>query len=287
VLVLRRALSGVQIIHAHSGRAQNLAFLAALRLPVVRVMTRHVAFEPRYAWIHALKYGAGCHGVIAVSEAVRRVLVKAGVPESRIEVIANGVKSLERETSAEERRAARLRYGIDENDFALGHLGAFTPEKGQDVAMEAFGILRDRMPSLRMILAGDGAPAEAPDARVLLPGFVANRKEFFAALDLFIMPSRSEGWGLAAAEALAHGIPVIASDTGGLASIVEPGETGWLVSPGDTRALARAIEEAASDPQRLKEMSSRARKHSARYSPRITAELTEAFYRGLMAQSSA
>jgi len=282
VLDLRRALRGVQIVHAHSGRAQNLAFLAAMRLPVVRVMTRHVAFEPRYPRIHALKYGAGCHGVIAVSEPVRRVLVNAGVPETKIEIIPNGIESPEKETSAEERRAARLTYGIGENDFAVGHLGAFTREKGQDVAMEAFAILRDRMPGLRMILAGDGAPPVAPDARVLLPGFVTNRKEFFAALDLFIMPSRSEGWGLAAAEALAHGIPVVASDMGGLASIVEPGKTGWLVEPGDSRALASAIEEAASDPRRLKEMSSRGREGSARFSTQKTADLTEGFYRRLM-----
>jgi glycosyltransferase involved in cell wall biosynthesis len=117
---------------------------------------------------------------------------------------------------------------------------------------------------------------------VLFPGFVADRKEFFAALDLFIMPSRSEGWGLAAAEALAHGIPVVASDTGGLACIVEPGHTGWLVAPGDPRALAGAIEEAASDLQRLKEMSSRARESSARFSAQKTADLTEGFYRRLI-----
>lgn len=285
VLDLRRALSGVQIVHAHSGRAQNLVFLAALRLPVVRVTTRHVAFEPRHPRIHCFKYGAGCDGVIAVSEAVRRILLNAGVPERKIAVIPNGVESPERETSAQERAAGRLRYGIGEADFAVGHLGAFTHEKGQDVAMEAFANLRDRMPCLRMILAGEGGPSAAPDARLILPGFVANRKEFFAALDLFIMPSRSEGWGLAAAEALAHGVPVVASNTGGLASIVEPGRTGWLVAPGDARALAIAIEEAASAPQLLKEMSAKARERSARFSADTTAELTEGFYRSLMVQS--
>jgi glycosyltransferase involved in cell wall biosynthesis len=253
-----------------------------MRLPVVRVATRHVAFEPRHPRIHALKYGAGCDGVIAVSDAVRGVLVNAGVGEAKVAVIPNGVESPERATSAEERRAARRSYGIGEADFAVGHLGAFTPEKGQDVAMEAFAKLRDRMPCLRMILAGEGAPASPPDARLLLPGFVANRKEFFAALDLFIMPSRSEGWGMAAAEALAHGVPVVASETGGLAGIVEPEQTGWLVAPGDARALVGAIEEAASDPQRLKEMSARARERSTRFSARRTAELTEGFYRRLM-----
>lgn len=282
VLDLRRALSGIQIVHAHSGRAQSLALLAGWRLPVVRVATRHVAFTPRHPRIHALKYGAGCDGVIAVSEPVRRILLEAGVSERKIAVIPNAVENPEGEITVEERAAARRRYGIGQADFAVGQLGAFTQEKGQDVAMQALASLRHRMPGLRVILAGEGAPALPPDARLLLPGFVANRREFFAALDLFIMPSRSEGWGLAAAEALAHGVPVIASDTGGLTSIVEPGLTGWLVAPGDARALAGAIEHAASDPRRLNEMSAKARERSARFSAQKTAELVEAFYVSLL-----
>ena len=93
-----------------------------------------------------------------------------------------------------------------------------------------------------MVLLRGSMPATAS---VILPGHISNRAEFFAALDLFIMPSRSEAWGLAALEAMAHGVPVVASNTGGLPEMMEANETGWLVTPGDPRELADAIERAA------------------------------------------
>jgi glycosyltransferase involved in cell wall biosynthesis len=281
-LALRRELRGYQIVHSHSGRAQNVVFLASARLPVLRVFTRHVAFEPRHPMIHRVKYSTTCDGIIAVSEAVRQGLLSSGVSAEIIEVIPNGIEIPPALPTSDERTAARGKFSCALEHFVAGHLGAFTPEKGQDVAIAAAALLRDRLPQLRMILAGEGAPPSASGEHVILPGFVKNRSEFFAALDLFVMPSRSEGWGLAAAEALAHGLPVVASATGGLPEIVEAGETGWLVPPGDPHALASTIVEAASQPARIREMGIRARERSRRFSSAQTAELTEAFYTRLL-----
>ena len=139
----------------------------------------------------------------------------------------------------------------------IGHMGAFTKEKGQDVAVAAAALLRESMPYARFILAGDGTllndmRRRAPE-NVMFPGFMSDHAAFFGALNLFIMPSRSEAWGMAALEAMAHGVPVIASDVGGLPEIVEHENGGWLVPPGDPAALARVITEAASSPYRLHE----------------------------------
>ncbi|HEX5431228.1 MAG TPA: glycosyltransferase, partial [Bryobacteraceae bacterium] len=104
---LRRMLHGAQIAHAHSGRAQNLSFFASAGLPVRRIATRHVAFEPRHPRIHRLKYNVTCHGIIAVSKSVQRAMAEAGVPEEKIEIIPNGVEWPERTATQEERLAAR------------------------------------------------------------------------------------------------------------------------------------------------------------------------------------
>ncbi|MEI9812162.1 MAG: glycosyltransferase [Acidobacteriota bacterium] len=111
------------------------------------------------------------------------------------------------------------------------------------------------LPDVRFVLAGEGTlreewMREAP-SNVEFPGFVKDATAFFAKLDVFVMPSRSEAWGLAAIEAMAHGVPVIASGVQGLAEIIEVGRTGWLVPQGDVETLARTIEDAKCDEDRL------------------------------------
>jgi glycosyltransferase involved in cell wall biosynthesis len=277
-------LQKVEILHSHTGRALTLAWAASVGLPVKRIVTRHVAFQPRHPLIHRLKYTHLCDAVIAVSQAAQRAAMSAGVPGNRIEIIPTGVE-LREPPSEKERDEARRVWKLDAADFAVGHLGAFTREKGQDVAAEAFALLQDRMPDLRMILAGEGPVLETlrasppGDSRLTLPGYVADPATLLAALDLFLMPSRSEGWGLAALEAMASGLPVIASNTGGLAELIVHGETGWLIAPGDSRALAEAILEAAADRHKLRvSMGPLARLRAQRFSVEETARRTEEFY---------
>jgi glycosyltransferase involved in cell wall biosynthesis len=277
---IRARLKGVQIVHAHTGRAQTLAWAASVGLPVKKIATRHVAFEPRHPLIHRLKYTYLCDGVIAVSQAARRAAMSAGVPGNRIEIIPTGVEFREL-PDVRRRSEARGAWDLDPGDFAVGHMGAFTPEKGQDVAVEAWRSLKDRMPELHMILAGEGparAALQTSDLRLTLPGHVEDPSQLLAALELFIMPSRSEGWGLAALEAMASGLPVIASNTGGLAELIDHRETGWLVPPGDARALAEAILEAAGDRDKLREMGLLARSRARRFSVEETARRSEEFY---------
>lgn len=273
-------LRSADIVHAHGGRALNIAVRATLLSPAKRVVTRHVAFRPRNPWLHRLKYKWTCHGVIAVSSAVRRGLVETGVPEGKIEVIHPGIAEPQRI------QRDRSRFGLSEDDFVIGHMGAFTKEKGQDVALAAAVSLLTSMPYARFLLAGEGTllndlRQRAP-ANVIFPGFVADRSAFLGALNVFIMPSRSEAWGLAALEALAYGVPVIASNVGGLPEIVEPGNGGWLVPPGDPAALAQAIMEAASSPYRLNQQGEKARERARLFSVDRMVEQTEAFYRRIV-----
>jgi glycosyltransferase involved in cell wall biosynthesis len=274
--IAKLGLRTADIVHAHSGRALTMAFWrtlgGAFGSNVKRVVTRHVAFRPKNPWLHRLKYKWTCDGIIAVSDAVRRGLIECGVPAAKIEVIHTGVEISE--------LPKRDRSGTD---FVIGHMGAFTEEKGQDIAIAAAALIHQSLPRAKMVLAGDGPllgdfRRHAPD-NVTFAGFVSDRAAFFAELDLFIMPSRSEAWGLAALEAMAYGVPVIASDVGGLPEIVEAGTGGWLVPAGDPTALARAITVAASDPDRLRAQGERAHERARLFSVDRMVEQTEAFYR--------
>jgi len=293
---LRRKLAGgqYQIVHSYDGRANTLAFLASAGLPLRRIASRLVAFQPRHPFIHRLKYTYTCHGVFALSQAVRRVLISSGVSEGRIEVIPVGVQGSFAPAGAELRARMRARWGFTDGDFVIGHVAAFTAEKGQDVALDALRLVAAELPNARLLLAGDG-PLRLEraiqdrlallDGRALAPGYYDDLTEFHAGLDLFIMPSLSEAWGLAALRAMAHGLPVIASDIGGLAEMIEPGRSGWLVEPGSAGALAAAILEAAADAPRRAAVGACARDRAELFSPRETIRRTESFYRRILEEN--
>ena len=234
-----------------------------------------------------------CHGVIAVSEFVRGLLLHAGVPETKIALIPDGIEIPPQLPDAAAKVQARARYGMGQEDFVVGYLGAFTPEKGQDVALEAFALLTARLPRARLLLGGDGPTRTSPRMtelltrvadRVHLCGDIENLDEFYPALDLFIMPSRAEGLGSAALHAMAYGLPVIASRVGGLPEIVVEGENGWLVPPEAPQALADVIVAAAADLERLRQFGDKGREGACRFSTDIMLERTEAFYHQLLAR---
>ncbi len=275
--IAKLGLRTADIVHAHSGRALTVAYWETIGSRVCRVVTRHVAFQPKHPWLYRLKYTRTCHGIIAVSDAVRRGLIESGVSAAKIEIIHTGIEM------PDPAPRNRRRFGLDEAGFVVGHMGAFTAEKGQDVATAAAALLRTSLPHAKMVLAGEGPllseiRRNAPE-NVTFPGFISDRAALFAALDLFIMPSRSEAWGLAALEAMAHGVPVIASDIGGLPEIIEAGNGGWLVPAGDPTALAGAITAAAADPDRLRAQGQKARERARLFSVDRMVDQTEAFYR--------
>jgi glycosyltransferase involved in cell wall biosynthesis len=294
---LRKRLREEQldIVHAHDGKAQTISFRASIGLPVRRVASRLVAFTPRHPLIHRWKYSRTCHGVIALSQSVRQVLIAAGVPDSHIEVIVPGIEMPKELPGPPMRAAARARWGFSGDEFVIGHAAAFTHEKGQDVALQAALLLAPRLPRARTLLVGDGPERSQARMQELvrqasgiaqLPGFVDDLDQFYAALDLYIMPSRSEAWGLTALRAMAFGLPVIASNVGGLPEAIEHGKSGWLVPPESPKALADAIVDAASDPARLCEFGRNARQRAAHFSIERTVERTEQFYLRLLADAT-
>jgi glycosyltransferase involved in cell wall biosynthesis len=293
ILQLRQRLLAepAQILHAHDGRGQTLSWLASLGLPVRRVASRRVTFLPGAVARHRFIYTRTCHAVIAVSQYVRGLLLDAGVPGEKIEVIPDGIEIPEALPTPEERTRARAQWGFGDQEFVLGHVGAFTPEKGQDTAIDAMQLLFEELPEARLLLVGS-PPRElvarieegirSAGGRVRLLGNLEDLSDFFAGIDLFLMPSRAEGLGSAALLAMARGRAVVASRVGGLPEIVEAGRTGWLVQPGSPRELADAVVAAASDRARLAEFAAHARERARQFSNDRMAAKTETLYQRLL-----
>jgi glycosyltransferase involved in cell wall biosynthesis len=167
-------------------------------------------------------------------------------------------------------RARIIYHGVDVDEFhnaavsaprkgqVIGVAARLVPIKGIEFLIRAFAKLQDEFPQARLEIAGVGpelprlerevARLNARD-RIVFLGWQANVAQTMARWDLLAMPSLEEGLGLAVLEAMAAGLPVVASEVGGLSEVVKHGETGWLVAAGEPEALANAIRSLLLDPE--------------------------------------
>jgi glycosyltransferase involved in cell wall biosynthesis len=188
-----------------------------------------------------------------------------GVPAARIVVIPNAA-SIADFSPADDlaRRAAREALGLDPDATIVLYLGALSPEKRVDVAIEAM----TRLPDLDLAVVGEGserarleatAGAAAP-GRVHFLGQTTHPQFALTAADMVVLPSDTEGQPRVAIEAGLSGLPLVATDVGGVGEIIEQGSTGFLVPPGDPSRLAEAMGAALAARER---MGLAARRHCA------------------------
>jgi glycosyltransferase involved in cell wall biosynthesis len=223
-------------------RASALTCRAGRRLPQLV----QVGVTPNYS----LGPLVGLDHVLATTLDLRGALIAAGQPPDRITVVPNLVRVPPDVAVAEPRPG-----GVP----VIGALGRFVPKKGFADLLEALARLRDRGQRFEARLAGSG-PEEAAlralaarlhlDGRVSFLGWVDDKRSFFAALDLFCVPSREEPFGIVVLEGMAHGRATIATDAPGPREIVRHGLDGLLVPRAAPDALAAALAELLDHPGR-------------------------------------
>jgi glycosyltransferase involved in cell wall biosynthesis len=198
---------------------------------------------------------------------------RIGRPE-QFRVVRSGIDltPFRRARSGRAERRSRLGYAPDE--FVVGALGRLEPIKGMEDLLEGFLKAAATRPRLRLLLGGDGPSRErlldrarrTPFAdRVTIGGSWVDPREVLPALDLFAFPSRNEGMGRALVEAMACGLPVVASAVGGVPEVLEEGGAGLLIPPADPDAVALAIGRLADDQAAAAALARRARARSVAF----------------------
>ncbi|UCC72979.1 MAG: glycosyltransferase [Gemmatimonadota bacterium] len=276
--------------------ASRLARVPAVVSTSAAIAARYTATEPwRKALYRLIDFTTDrlVDRYIVVDRRSVEVLVdRHGIPASRVVVIPNGIE-LERFDPAHAVRGAwRKRLRVSEGAFLIGGLGRLTWEKGFADLIRAFASIESS--DIWLVIAGDGpeweelrALARALDvsSRVLLPGFVEDVPGLLADLDLFVLSSHQEGHPLAVLEAMAMGLPVVATDIAGVGETITDGVDGTLVPPGDVAALAEAIKAVGRDPEAASRMGRHARKKVAReYTAERMVRRTAVLYEGLLAE---
>lgn len=235
-----------QLVHTHASLSGRVA-ARLLRIPTI--YTKHglsdISHSRAAAWGHRLLPA----GVIAVSAAVGRQLYRGGIPAEDVIVIHNGVDGAAVRQRAQD-GAAQLEALTESSGPRFAYAGRLSPEKGPDLLVTAAQEVIGAYPDARFFLFGEGPLrqelgkmiAEANlQKQVVLYGFVPNLPAFLTQCHLLVLPSRSEGLPLAVLEAMALGVPVIATNVGGIPELVVDDVSGRLVPPEDAKALARAM----------------------------------------------
>ena len=280
--------AGVQVVNSHGSRdraACRLARLAGL-LPAACVMTRRQM--PRSLPLSVLLNGFVADRTIAVSRSVARALVRRGAPPWRVSVVPNGVdlSRIDRDVPGAAIETARALAGWRPWRPTVGVVAR---RKDHEVLLRALPALERPITLALVGVAPDpelaALAAAAPQHEVRCVPFRPDVLPFYRLLDVAVLPSRREGLSQALLEAMALGIPVVASRAGGNADLVAHGEDGWLVAPRDSLGFARALSLLLGDPALRRRLGRRARQTARiRFSLARTAAATEAAYRFALAQ---
>jgi len=265
----------VDLVHANSIRAGIVLGLGRLSPAATVVHVRDCLPAGPLTTATMRLIAATATTVVANSHYTARS-VHAAAPGAHLEVVHNAV-DLERWDPARIDRAhARARLGAaGERELLLGVVAQLSPWKGQDTAIEALRLLREDGIDAHLLLIGSakfvaratrfdneayvaGLKAQIARAgledRVSLLGEREDVPELVRALDVLLLPSLEEPFGRAVIEAMALGVPVLATNVGGPAEIIEDGREGYLLPPGEARAWAHAVRRIAESPDRGAEM---------------------------------
>ena len=200
--------------------------------------------------------------IVTVSKAVVDYLIKKGIRKEKIELIYNGIKMNNNPHSFNIPKI-RQGYGLPKDAFVIGAVGRLTKVKGHSYLIEAMPSILNEIKNCYLVIAGEGPLKEDLMSlikknnllnNVKLIGYTEDIGEFLAMIDLFVMPSLSEGLPIALLEAMANEKPIIASNVGGIPEVITSEDTGILIQPTDSSAISKVIKKLYHDKDKITRM---------------------------------
>lgn len=254
---LRRVLAAERpgLIHAHSFDSALYAALALFGSPTRLVVTLHGEVDLRTdGWRDRVKWLVlrRADRIVAVSHwMVEAARATPGLPSRRLTVVRNGI-DIHRFQPMVGPSTSRGRFRIGPKTIVIGALGNVRPPKAYDVLLRTMLVMRERGADVHLVIAGDAdsdlgrelaefAHSEGLSERVTFLGFVNDSVEFLRCLDIVVCSSRTEGLPLSILQAMATGLPTVATRCGGPQEIIEDGVSGLLVPTESPVALADAL----------------------------------------------
>jgi glycosyltransferase involved in cell wall biosynthesis len=288
------------LVHTHTSKAGFIGRLAAriARVPIV-AHTPHghvfyayhgAATTAAFVWLERIAARWTDRIVVLTERGAGEHLARGIGRASQYVAIPSGVDTAALSARAPERAAARLALGLPPDAAVVVGVGRLVPVKGFDVLVAALPKVRAAVPSLRVLLVGDGPerPAIESLARTLgvadsltITGAQADVVPYLAAADVLAAPSRNEGMGRVLIEAMALGVPVVATRVGGIPAVLAGGEFGPLVEPDTPGALAEALIGLLGDPAGREKLAEAGRRRAEDFTEAVMVSRMVRLYREL------
>jgi glycosyltransferase involved in cell wall biosynthesis len=254
------------IVHANEAHAVTAIWLARAHRRAPLVISRRVGYPIRKSALALSRYQAAAR-VLPISGWVAERLVASGINNEKMTVVYEGVE-IPRLPPGEVRREARLLWGVTDDSPLLGCVGVLLPGKGQDLLIRVLADLRTEFPQAQLLLAGDGPDRSRLESlarqlglgnAVIFAGFVTAMEPVYAALDVFLFPSRFEGLGTSLLAAMSYAVPSVAFATCAFGEIIEHGKNGLLAEPGNETSVRNAAATLLRNPPIAKQIGDAAR----------------------------
>lgn len=288
------------IVHTHGQRAGLLGRLAVRDLPVTRIHTEHTYtsnFKLDNSLLHWSHLRAMAvldrwtHKTIAVSNAVKTFLISAGITKpDKVLTVYNGIESKFPKVSPQQVKEFKSKFNLSGSDLVVGTVGSFNKHKDTATLIRAFSGMIKKWPNLKLLLIGRGELQPQLESlvkklgiadRVIFAGSMKDIDTAMSIFNIFILPSRSEAFGLTILEAMRANIPVIASKVGGIPEIITHNYNGLLVDHGDPKKLASAIMKLLNDKKLQKKFISHYSETLKKFSAKSMVKQTEDLYHSL------
>jgi glycosyltransferase involved in cell wall biosynthesis len=263
----------IDLIHSHNPKAQLYGAIASFLTGRPHVQTVHgrgAIGEPSRRALLRRTLSLFSDRIVAVSDDIKAKLVNCdGIGAKKLERIVNGVDTdTYAPPGAGQSRAIRYQLGIPVDSFVIGSVGRLATEKNFPLLIKAFALFRKRFSCGHLVIVGDG-PERGKILSVIaqngieefctLPGSRLDVPDWMKCFDVFTLSSDTEGTSITLLEALATGVPIVASDVGGNRAVVAPCQCGFIVPPNDLNGLCAGFAELMTDAESRRRMSLSAR----------------------------
>lgn len=248
------------VVHTHASKDLWLIVpalkISGLKTPLF--LTKHVgSFINKKDLLHKFLYGR-VNTVFAISSIIKKNLLETTpLPESKIEILHNGIDTGKMNPGKSDGEKIRSEFGITKREIVIGMIARFTWGKGHEEFLQAAGLLRNKFTHLKFLIVGEASRGEenyeskikklADDLGlrdvVIFTGYREDIPDLLDAMDIFVFPSHSEAFGIALIEAMALGTPSVCSDSNGILDIAVNGETSLLFKTKDAQDLTKKLEQ--------------------------------------------